>query len=59
MRYFFGSTYLFTGLTKPAFALLVVADGFTELFFAKIGPISVAEIELGISALPQQVVAEP
>lgn len=51
-------TNLFTCFAKSSFALLEIADGFTKLFFPKIGPESITEIQFRISTLPQQIVAQ-
>ncbi len=50
-------SHLFAGLSEAAFALLVVEDGFAQFGFVEVGPVGVAEVEFGVGALPEQVVA--
>ena len=53
-----GLLYLFAGLTKAAFALLVIKNGFAEVFVTEIGPIGVAKIQLAVGTLPKQEIAQ-
>ena len=54
----FALTDLFTGFAESAFPFLVVTDGFAKFLFPKVRPVGLAEIEFGIGALPQQIVAQ-
>ena len=54
----FELTDLFTGFAESPFTLLVIGYRPAQFLFAEVGPERIAEIEFGIGALPQQVVAE-
>src|SRR5438067_5532255 len=49
---------LFAESTEAAAALLVVADGFVEVFSAEVGPEDWGEPELAVRRLPQEEVAQ-
>lgn len=49
---------LFARLAETAFATIEPLDGFEQIGFVEVGPISIAEIKLSVGALPEQVIAQ-
>ena len=50
---------LFAGLAKTPFPVLVVEDGLIKVLFPEIGPPDLGKIELGISQLVEEEIADP
>ena len=56
--YLFFLLYLGLGLAETALTGLVADDGLVKVFLVEVGPVGVAEIELRVSALPEQVIGD-
>ena len=51
------SLHLRLCLSEASLASLVVGDGLVQTFFVEVGPEGVAEVQLRVGYLPEQVVA--
>ena len=52
-------SHLIAGATEASLTGLVVQEGTIEVFSPKVGPVEIAEVELRIGELPEEVVADP